>query len=145
MTTIHMQASWNSSIDGTTTNIPCGTTVSVQVTERRADVTCTACQDVLAGRTPTEQAEVEAPRSTEACWIAIYNHATPGTWTKLADIKAAAGLTQDELERGIRYLLAETDDVELEAECHGRRVTAEMREAAVVVGGEARHLVRLPE
>ncbi len=84
-------------------------------------------------------------KSTEACWTAIYNHATPGTWTRLADIKAAAGLTQDELERGVRYLLEETEDVEVEPEPFGHRITAEVREAAVVLGGEARHLLRLPE
>ncbi len=151
---IHADASWKYSTNNITKGIPCGVTGPVRVTSRHADVTCTDCRDVLSGRAPSpaEKAEepteaVEAPaepRSTEACWTAIYNHAPPGTWTRLADIKAAAGLTQDGLERGVTFLLAETDDVEVEPEPFGWRITAEMREAAVVLGGEARHLVRLP-
>lgn len=86
-------------------------------------------------------------KTTEACWTAIYNHTTPGTWTKLSDIKAAAGLTQDELERGVLALLDQTDDVQVEPEPFGHRLVADAAYAAagVVVGGEARHLVWLPE
>jgi hypothetical protein len=165
MTEIHMAASWKYSIDGTVKGIPCGETGSVSVTDTRSKVTCTDCDDILAGRvvSPAEEAEeieeaafaaeiaAETPaettteepaaeaKSTEDCWIAIYNAAAPGQLTSLSDIQAATGLTTGELERGVRFIAGNMDDVELAPEAHGRRARAMV---SVVVGGEARHWVR---
>ncbi len=68
----------------------------------------------------------------------VYNAAASGREVSLQAIKEVTGMSQAELERGVRYW-AQADDVRIEPEAHGRRAR-EM--ASVVIGGEARHWIR---
>jgi hypothetical protein len=70
----------------------------------------------------------------------VYNAAASGQDVSLQVIKDAAGLSQEELERGVRFW-AETEDVRVEPESHGRRARGM---ASVTIGGEARHYIRFP-
>ena len=77
-------------------------------------------------------------------FVKIYNAATPGQWNKLSDIKRATGLTQAELERGIRWILENNDDVSVEPEPFNNRLLRdpEYAAAAVRLGEEDRHLIK---
>lgn len=65
-----------------------------------------------------------------------------GEWTRIADLKATTGMAQDELEAGIKELLATDDTFRAEPEPFGFRITDADRDAQVMIGGEYRHQIR---
>lgn len=76
--------------------------------------------------------------NAESIGLRIYNAANSTGDTSLTEIIERTGITQEELEAGIRFW-ATADDVRIEPEAHGRRAQ-EM--ASVIIGGEARHWIR---
>lgn len=76
---------------------------------------------------------------------ALYNVANPGTDHRIADLAARAGLTWEQAKAGAAWWMANADDVAVEPESHQRRITPQERQAPLVIGGEARHLIRFAD
>lgn len=76
---------------------------------------------------------------------ALYNVATPGTDHRISDLAAAAGLTWEQAKAGAAWWHENADDVAVEPESHQRRITQLERRAPLVIGGEARHMIRFAD
>jgi hypothetical protein len=67
----------------------------------------------------------------------------PGSWIRLADLRPwLEGESRDAVDKALDRMI-EQPDVQLMAQLNQRLLTNQDREAAVVIGGEPRHLLRI--